>query len=323
MHINRRDLIGMAASVAAGRLQAATDWPDRPIRIVVPFAAGGPTDFIARMIATPLGAHLGQPVVVENKPGASGNLGAQFVAESPADGYTLLHNTVGMQAINPLLYRNARFDPSRDLSVVGVTGAMPNVLVVNPGLPAQSVRDLVAIGREKPDRLSYATFGVGTSPHVYGEVLQKLGRFKAVPIPYKGSAPAITDVIGGQVDFLFDSMTTCVGQVQAGKLRGLAITSAERSALLPDVPTLKEAGFPAFDLKFWFSLQAPAGTPSDVMGKLKAAFHRAASEPAYTDGLKARGAEHLPMKASEVNAFVRREVQRWSEVARSLEIKPE
>lgn len=324
--MKRRTVVGAAAALAAANCLPAlgSAWPSKPVKIVVPFAAGGPTDFIARMMATSLSEALGQPVIVENRPGASGNLGAQFVADSQPDGYTLLHSTVAMQAVNPLMYRNTRFEYGRDLVALGVTGAMPNVLVVQPTkLQVDSVSALVKRAREKADALTYATFGNGTSPHIYGALLQKLGGFSAIAIPYKGSAPAITDVIAGQVDFLFDSMTTCVGQVQAGTLRGLAITASRRSSLLPDVPTLSEAGFPSFDLKFWFSLQAPAGTPAPVVERLRVAVAKVAASRSYQEQLAARGAESLAVAASGAVDFIAKDSQKWTEIAKTLEVKPE
>jgi tripartite-type tricarboxylate transporter receptor subunit TctC len=324
MNPKRRTLIlGAAASVIARPLLAA-EWPSRPIKLIVPFAAGGPTDFIARLLATPLSKELGQPVVIDNRPGASGNLGAQNVLDADADGYTLLHNTVGMQAVNPLMYPTARFLPQRDFVPIATTAAMPNVLVVHPGkLPVKSLADLVKLAKSRPEGLTYATFGAGTSPHIYGALLQKAAGFKAVAIPYKGSSPALTDVMAGQVDFVFDSFTTCIGQIQGGKLRALATTGATRSPLLPDVPTLKEAGYPDVDLKFWFSLQASAHTKKDVVDRLRAAAEKAVKDPAYVEALRARGAEPFPMPIAGLQSFVQRDSERWATVARGLGIQPE
>lgn len=324
MNPTRRTLlIGAVASVLAGPLFAA-DWPTKPVRIVVPFAAGGPTDFIARLLATALSKELGQPVVIDNRPGASGNIGAQHVLDSGNDGYTLLHNTVAMQAVNPLMYPHARFLPSRDFVPIATTGSMPNVLVVHPDkLKVKTLADLVQLGKAKPGALTYATFGAGSSPHIYGSLLQKKAGFEAVAVPYKGSSPALTDVMAGQVDFVFDSFTTCIGQIQGGKLKPLAITSAQRSPMLPDVPTLKEAGYPGADLKFWFSLQAPAQTPKAVVDRLRTAAAKAVNDPEYVAALRNRGAEPMPTRPDQLANIVRSDAERWTNIARGLGIQPE
>lgn len=316
-----------AACLACSALPApafADAWPSKPITLVVPFSAGGPTDFIARLVAEPLSHELGQQVIVQNKPGASGNVGYQSVLNGPADGYTLMHNTVGMQAINPLMYPNAKMHPLQDYVPIGTTGAMPNLLVVNPErTSAKTLADLVKQGREAPHGLSFATFGPGSSPHVYGALLQKLAKFQAVGVAYKGSANAVTDVIGGQVDFLFDSMSTSLGQVQAGRLRALAITSAARSPMLPDVPTLKEAGYAGLDLKFWFSLQAPKGTPPEVVTKLRAAVANVVASEAYRKAMQERGAEALSVAPAELDAFFKRETAQWTDAANTVGLKAE
>lgn len=314
---------GMAAAALSGPALADT-WPSKPITLVVPFSAGGPTDFIARLVAEPLARELGQQVIVQNKPGASGNVGYQSVLNGPADGYTLMHNTVAMQAINPLMYPSAKMHPLQDYVPVGTTGTMPNLLVVNPErTPVQTLADLVQRGRGMKNGLSYATFGPGSSPHVYGASLQKLAGFQAVGVAYKGSANAVTDVIGGQVDFLFDSMSTSLGQVQAGRLKALAITSADRSPLLPDVPTLKEAGYPSLDLKFWFSLQTPAGTPPEVVQKLREAVARVVASDDYRKAMQDRGAEAFQVAPTELDAFFKRETAQWTDAAQTIGLKSE
>lgn len=323
MALTKALVLGLAAAVLATPA-LADNWPSKPITLLVPFSAGGPTDFIARLVAEPLSKELGQQVIVQNKPGASGNVGYQSVLNGPADGYTLMHNTVGMQAVNPLMYPSAKMRPLQDFVPIGVTGAMPNLLVVNPErTPVKTLAELVQRGRAAPNGLSYATFGPGSSPHVYGALLQKLAAFQAVGVAYKGSANAVTDVIGGQIDFLFDSMSTSLGQVQAGRLKALAITSAERSPNLPDVPTLKETGYPSLDLKFWFSLQAPAGTPPEVVQKLRAAVARVVADAAYGKAMQERGAEALPVAPAELDAFFQRETAQWTDAANSIGLKAE
>ncbi len=326
--IDRRTLMLGASSAAVIGMtpiaQAQSAWPTKAVKIVVPFPAGGPTDFIVRLMTAQLADIVGQPVLVENKPGVSGNLGAQQVAESDPDGHTLVHNTVGVQAVNPLMFPNTKFNAQRDLVGVATTASMPNVLVVNPRkLNVKSMRELVEYGRQQQGRLTVANFGSGTSAHIYGALLQKVGGFQATEVPYRGSALALTDVIGGQVDCLFDSMTTCVGHVQSGNLRGLALTSPTRSALLPDVPTMAEAGYPAFDLKFWFALFASARTPRPVLEAMQAALAKVLADPAYVAALKARGAEPLVTPPSELPRFLTADSERWSAVARQIGVKPQ
>ncbi|CAN7152497.1 hypothetical protein D9M68_73640 [compost metagenome] len=324
MTFSRRTLLLGTAAALLARHGFAQGWPSRPVRIVVPFAAGGPGDFVARLAAKHLAQVLTQPVVVENKPGASGNLGAQLVLDTEADGHTLLLNTVGMQAVNPLMYPAARFLPQRDFVAIGIAATVPNVLVVHPAkLGVATMSDLVSLGKLRPGNLTFATYGPGSSPHIYGALLQRLAGFSAIEVPYKGSAPASSDVMAGQVDFLFDSMTTCVGQIQGGKLKGLAITSAERSPLLPAVPTMKEAGYGGLDLKYWLSLQASARTPPEIVSALRQALARALADPAYQRALAARGAEPLLIAPAQVQAFVDRDAERWTAAARSIGIRAE
>ena len=222
---------GMAAAALSGPALADT-WPSKPITLVVPFSAGGPTDFIARLVAEPLARELGQQVIVQNKPGASGNVGYQSVLNGPADGYTLMHNTVAMQAINPLMYPDQDFNPARDLVPVGITGALPNVLVVHPSSGIKTLAELVAKGKAMNAQLNFATFGPGSSPHFYGTLFQKATQVAAEPIAYKGSGDAAKDMLAGRIDYMFDSMTTAIANVKAEKLVALAITSPQRSPLL-------------------------------------------------------------------------------------------
>lgn len=320
----RSFLIASSAALLARPAFSQTNWPSRPIRIIVPFAAGGPTDFIARLFATPLSTVLGQPVVVENRPGASGTIGSQAVADATPDGYTLLHNTVGMHGIIPLMYPDLRLQPLRDFVPIATTGAMPNVLVTHPTkLKISSVRELVEKGRSSPGALNFATFGSGTSPHVYAMLLQKLAGFTGTPIPYRGSAPAMTAVLAGEVDFLFDNISTCIGQIKGGALQGLGITSPARSSALPNLPTMKEAGYPGFNLNFWFSLEAPVKTPAPIVEKLQLAMAKVIAEKSYIDGLQVRGAEPFATERSELRAFLVRETEGWQKTAKELGVKPD
>jgi len=313
-----------AAALAAAGLPAKPLLAQRAgdtLRIVVPFSAAGPTDFIARLFAQALAEELKMKVIIENKPGASGQIGTQYVVDAPADGLLMVHTTAAMQSVNPIMYPNQRFDPARDLIPVGITGSLANVLVVHPDSGVNTIEDLVAKGRQT--ELTFATFGLGTSPHIYGELLRKLTGIQAVPIAYKGSGNAKTDMLAGRIDFMFDSMTTAVTTIKAAQLRGLAITSQTRSALLPDVPTLQEKGYGSLNLNFWFVLQVSAQTPPDVVARLGTAVERAARTPAYQQGVAERGVNLFTVAAKDVQAFVAADTQVWRDAIAQLGIQPE
>jgi tripartite-type tricarboxylate transporter receptor subunit TctC len=322
MTITRRTfLMGACATLAAPSI--AQTFGSRPVSIVVPFSAGGPTDFIARVFAQYFTQEVGGPVIVDNKPGASGNIGMQYVVDAAPDGITIVHSTAAMQAVNPLMYPNAKFSPSRDLVPIGMTATLPNVLVVHPKSGMKTIDDLVKKGKQPGAELTFATFGPGSSPHVYGSVLRRSTGINAVPVPYKGSGNAINDMLAGNIDFIFDSMTTSVSHVRSGKLTGLAITSPQRSTLLPEVPTLKETGYGDVDLKFWFTLQVPVKTPADVVDRLRKATARAVQQKGYIEGLLSRGAEPFYVEPSEVVSFVKKDSERWLSAAHAIGIKPE
>jgi tripartite-type tricarboxylate transporter receptor subunit TctC len=323
MKINRRAfLLGAAASLVTAP-SLAQSLTSRSLRIVVPFSAGGPTDFIARLFAQQFAQEIGMPVIIDNRPGASGNLGTQHVVDSEPDGLTIVHTTAAMQAVNPLMYPSAKFLPSRDLVPIGMTAALPNVLVVHPKSGIKTIDDLVRKGKQPGAELTFATFGPGSSPHVYGSVLRKATGISAIAVPYKGSGNAINDVLAGNIDFIFDSMTTSVSHVRSGKLVGLAITSAQRSQLLPDVPTLKETGYGDLDLKFWFALQVHAKTPADMVERLRKACARTVQDKKYMEGLIARGAEPFYVEPSQLTTFIKNDSERWTVAARSIGIKPD
>ncbi|MCL1960717.1 MAG: tripartite tricarboxylate transporter substrate binding protein [Desulfovibrionaceae bacterium] len=321
--MNRRTAMLGAGAALLGAAMPALATIDKTVRLIVPFAAGGPGDFTARQIAVPLSRELGQNVIVENKPGANGNLGAQSVADAPADGSQILLNTVGMEAINPLLYPSMRYSPTKDFLALGIVALVPNVLVVHPEkLGVEALQDLVRLGKLKPRGLSYATFGPGSSPHIYTSLLLKSAGIEAVQIPYKGSAPASTDVMAGNVDFLFDSMTTSVELIRGGKLKGLTITSAQRSPLLKDVPTIKECGYPEVDLKFWLSLQINARTPAPIVESLRKAIYNCLRTREYAHALAVRGAEVLAIEPDRVQQCVMRDVERWQALGKEINIQP-
>lgn len=321
--VTRRKVILSAVGSAVPLILNAQTLGAKSLKIVVPFSAGGPTDFIARQFAQPLARELGLPVIIENKAGASGNIGMQMVVDAEPNGLTLVHSTAAMQAVNPLMYPDAKFSPEKDLIPLGITGALPNVLVVHPNARINTIEELIRKGRQKGAELTFATFGPGSSPHIYGSVLRKVTGINAIPVAYKGSAHAITDMLAGHIDFLFDSMTTSLSHVRSGALKALAITSAKRSSLLPQVPTLKESGYGDLDLTFWFTLQAPAKTPKDMADRLRKAIDAALTDKAYLEAMAARGVEMPGVTSGQAAAYVRQDARRWGEMAVSIGIKPE
>jgi tripartite-type tricarboxylate transporter receptor subunit TctC len=325
MTLNRRSFLARSALAAPVLGSPMAGWAssDAAIRLVVPFAPGGPGDFTGRLAALHLAKVLGQPVIVENKPGANGNIGAQQVVDAPADGGSILLNTVGMQAINPLLYPNLRYSPSKDLVTMGIASVVPNVLVVHPSkLGVKTVAELVALGKQQPGKLTYATYGGGSSAHLYGAMFLRAAGFDAVPVPYKGSAPASADVMAGNVDFLFDSLTTSAGLIQGGRLNGLALTASRRSPLIPAIPTMPEAGLPAVDLKFWLSLQVHAKTPAATLARLRQAMHQVIQLPEYQTALTERGAEAMVVDPAKVHQQVLADSARWLALGRDMQIQP-
>ncbi|MFT3720029.1 Bug family tripartite tricarboxylate transporter substrate binding protein [Pseudorhodoferax sp.] len=293
---------------------AQAPWPDRPIRLVVPFAAGGNTDIVARLIAPDLAKLLGQPVLVDNKPGAGGNLAADAVAKAAPDGYTLLMGTVGTQAINPSIYRKISFG-LEDFAPITLIASVPNVLVVNEKNPARTVSELVANGREHP--LTFASSGAGSSIHLSGELFKSITKLDMTHVPYRGSALALTDLMGRQFDLIFDNLPTSLPHIQSGKLRALAVTSAMRTMQLPDVPTMIESGFPNFELGSWFGVLAPAGTPQPIIDKVDAGIQRIANQPAFEKRLVELGAQRLIKGPADFQAFIVSEHRKWGAVVKA------
>jgi len=305
---------GLAAAFALPAAQAA--YPERPVRIVVGFSAGGSTDVVARILAKELSEELGQSFVVENKPGGGSNIAASEVARAKPDGYTLLMVAV-TSAINETLYRNLDFSLVKDFAPVALGVKVPNVLVVNPSVPAKTVKELVDYAKANPGKLAFASSGSGTSIHMAGELFKIQAGVDAMHVPYKGSAPAITDLIGGQVHFMFDNMPSAWPHVQAGKLRALAVTTSERSKSAPDLPTMAESGFKDFDVSSWFGLIAPAGTPADVVDKLNAAVQKALDKPEVQKRFTDLGAVWQHTTPAEFGAFIKSEVDQWRTVVQA------
>jgi len=307
-------LCAAAAGLGGGAARAA--YPDKPVRIIVGFSAGGTTDVVARIVAKELSDELGQSFVVENKPGGGSNIGAEQVARAEPDGYTLLMVAV-TSAINQTLYSNMKFDLVKDFAPIALAAKVPNILVINPSVPVKSVKELVDYAKAHPGKLAFASSGSGTSIHMAGELFKLQAGIDVLHVPYKGSAPAITDLIGGQVQFMFDNMPSAWPHVQAGKLRALAVTTKTRSPTAPDVPTMAESGFPKFDVSSWFGLIAPAGTPPDIVAKLNAATQKALGKPEVQKRFQDLGAVSEPTTPEQFATFIRGEVDQWRPVVQA------
>jgi tripartite-type tricarboxylate transporter receptor subunit TctC len=290
---------------------------------VVPFAAGGATDVLARLVGERLTASLGQQVVVDNRPGAGGNIGSDIVARAEPDGYTILMGAVGTHAINPSLYPKMPYDPVKDFAPVTLVASVPNVLVVNPEVPAKSVQELIDLAKAKPGELNFASSGNGTSIHLSGELFKAMTGTDIVHVPYKGSGPAVTDLLGGQVQMMFDNMPSSLPHVKAGKLRALGVTSAKRSPALPEVSTIAEAGVPGYDATSWFGILAPAGTPEPVVTRLQGAIVQALGEPEMRQRMADLGAEPVGDTPAEFGQFITAELAKWAKVVNDAGVKLE
>jgi tripartite-type tricarboxylate transporter receptor subunit TctC len=313
----------MAAFPAAQAQQAAADWPNRPIRWIVPFPPGGAMDAIARTLGDKAGKTLKQSFVIENKPGAGGNIGADFVAKQPADGYTMMITSIGM-ATNKPLYGKLPYDPVKDFAPVSLLAVVPNVLVTNATQPnVKTVSDLIAAARKEPGKLTYASAGNGTSIHLAGELFTSLAKVEMQHIPYKGSGPAVSDLLGGQVNYMFDSITSARPHIASGKLRALAVTTAKRSTSLPNVPTISEAGLPGYEVSPWFAVFMPAGTPKPIIDKLHTALMDAMKQPDVRARFESIGAEPVGSTPEELNAHLARESDRWTKLITERGIKIE
>jgi tripartite-type tricarboxylate transporter receptor subunit TctC len=304
------------ASLAALPLGAqAQDYPTRPIRLVVPFPPGGPTDVLARIVATRLGERLKQPVVVDNKPGASGMVGADMVAKAAPDGYTLLANA-SIHVINPSLYPKTAYDAIADFAPVSNLADVPLVLAVHPKLEARSVKDLVALAKSSKPSLAFASAGNATSQHLSGEAFKIAAGIDLLHVPYKGSAPALTDLIGGQVQLMFDSLPSAMPHLKAGTIRPLAVTTPKRSAALPEVPTVAESGYPEFAISTWYGIWAPAATPPAVVKRLSSEIAAIVRQSDVREQFAALGAEPVGNTPEEFAAFTKAELSKWAGIVK-------
>ncbi len=307
-----------------GGLQAAGPgqaYPAKPIRWISPWPPGGANDVFSRDIGRKLADGFGQPVIVDNRPGAAGTIGSDVAAKAPADGYTLVMGSSPTHAIAPSLYPQLPYDPLRDFVAITLVGTVPNVLVVYPSLPVKNVKELIALAKAKPGQLNFASAGNGTSQHLSGELFKVMAGVDMVHVPYKGTAPAMVDLIAGQVQLSFDNVTTLVPHIQGGKLRALAVTPAKRTPILPDVPTVAEAGVPGYEASVWFGVFAPAGTPAPVIAKLHEEIGKALNTPDLRGRFNAMGTDVSGMGPAEFQAFVRKEVPKWAEVVKKANVK--
>jgi tripartite-type tricarboxylate transporter receptor subunit TctC len=308
--------------VSSSCLPAAAAYPDRPIRIVVPFAPGGGTDVVARTLAQEMARDLGASIVIENKPGAGTIIGTQAVAASDPDGYTLLMGTFA-NAVNPSLKAKLPYDPHRDFAPVALIARSFNIVVVNPKSPYRSIADLIAAAKAEPEKLSYGTYGTGTSAHLAGELFKNLARVNLTTVPYKGAAPAITDLIGGQIQVMFTTVASAASLIQGGQLRALAVTSVQRSPAFPDVPTVAEAGVPGYSAESWYGLFAPARTPPEVIARLNKSAAIAVQSEAFRKLGVNEGLVMVARPPEELDRYFRGEEERWRKVIQDAGITAE
>ena len=319
--LSRRATLGLLSSVVAvpalsTRLLAQADYPNRPVTVIVPQAAGGANDIIGRIVAEKLADVLGQRFVVENRAGAGGNLGSQAAARSAPDGYTLLVTISASQAINPALYARTGFDPVKDFAPISMLGTVPNVLVVNPAFPARTVADLIRMAKDKPGEYQYASAGNGTLNHLVGEMLKSRAGIDLKHIPYRGIAPALSDVIAGHVPITFSNLPAVISQIQAGTVRALGVSTLKRNANIPDVPPIADT-VPGFDAELWIALYAVAGTPQPIVDRLVAATHAALAKPDMKDKFAQQGADIVTSTPQELTAKLESDLKVWAEIVRA------
>lgn len=316
----------LVLAAAAGLFQgewavAAETYPVKPVRIIVPFAPGGFVDFTARLISMPMGAAFGQQIIVDNRGGAGGIVGSEMAARSAPDGYTLVIGSLGTHAVNQSLYPDLSYNVLRDFQPVARLADAPSILAVHPSLPVRSVKDLIALGRTRPGQINYASAGAGTSTHLAAVLFEYLAKTKFVHVPYKGGGPALVAVVSGEVPMTFGTAASVTPHTKSGRLRALAVTSGQRSTVLPELPTIAEGGLPGYEMLNWLGLFAPAGTPRVVTEKLGREVIRIVGLPQVTKQLNAHGAEPSPLALDEFTAFVKSEGEKWSRVVMATGMK--
>ena len=315
-------LFAAACGLLAPPPAVAQDYPNRPIRFIVPYPPGGGTDVVARIMNEALAAELGQPVIIDNRGGAAGNVGTDLAAKSPADGYNILF-TLSSHTINPRLYDKLPFDVERDFIPISLVAMIPQILVVHPSVQANNVRELIALAKASPGKLNYASVGTGSPGHIAGELFKLKTGVDIVHIPYKGGGPAVVDTIGGQVQLLFVSMPAAWQQVKAGKLKAIAVTSAKRSVAAPEVPTIAESGLSDYVVDSWYGALAPARTPPAAVARLNAAFVKVLENPQVKERLLAQGAEAASSTPAEFDRLIKDELAKWDVVIKSAKIRPD
>lgn len=297
------------------------DWPTKPVKWIVPFPAGGAMDVIARSLGEKLATRYGQPFIIENKPGAGGNIGSEFVARASNDGHTILITSIGI-VTNQYLYNKLSYDPKKDFIAVSVLAVVPNVLVTQVNqLHSNSVNEVIALAKANPGKLTYASAGNGTSIHLAGEVFKSMAKIDIQHVPYKGSSPAVIDVIGGQVNYMFDSITSARSHIQSGKLKPIAVTTAKRSKSLPNVPTVAESGLSGYEVSPWFAVFVPAGTPKQIIEKMNTAFLTALKDSEIQMRFETIGAESMGLSVDQSQKFISKEDKFWSEIIRKSQIR--
>jgi tripartite-type tricarboxylate transporter receptor subunit TctC len=310
-------VLGVATLLCAPQAIPAAEYPTRPVTLVLAFAPGGPSEVMGRIFGKKLEQVIGQPVVIENRPGAGGNVAAELVVRAPADGYTLLLGNTGILAANASLYKKINYDPVRDFSPITLVGSQPNVLYVHPSVPARSLAELIALAKANPGKINYATGGHGTSPHLAGELLKTEAKIDIVHVPYRGTGPALQDVLAGHVQMGISSIAPIGPHVQSGALRPLAITGLKRTALLPDIPTIAELAMPGFEATSWHALVAPAATPKEVIATLHRAMMATLSDPEVRKSLTALGMDVAGNTPDELAAYIRSEIPKWAAIVKA------
>jgi len=313
-------IASLALNHAIAYSQAAEDYPNRPITIVVPFTPGGVTDITTRLIGQKLGEQLNQTVVIDNRPGAGGNIAAAYVARSPANGYTLFLATIGTHAINQNLYQTMPYDSEKDFAPLSRLAVFPNLLVVPANSPFNNVQELITYGKKNPGKLTFGSPGNGTSSHLSGELFKIMTGVNMLHIPYKGSAPATADLISGETSLMFDAIPSATTNIQANRLKALAVTSGKRNSSTPQIPTLDESGVQGYEVMAWVGFVAPAGTPQDIVDKLYKAITAVLANKEIQDKLNALGAEAAPLSPTEFSAYMKKEVERWHRVIAEAKI---
>jgi tripartite-type tricarboxylate transporter receptor subunit TctC len=311
----------IACVFAALSFAASAQYPAKPVRLVVPFPAGGPTDIVGRTVAQKLSESLGQPVIVDNRAGAGGVIGTEQVAKAPPDGYTVLLGTIGGLAVAMSLYPNRGYDTLRDFTPVAQAVTVTNIMVVHPSLPVNNVRELVALARAKPGTLNYASSGSGTVTHLAGELLKSMARVNIVHIPFKGGAPALTALMSGEVEMSFENSLIVVPHIKAGKLHALAVTGAQRSRLMPELPTIAEGGLPGYNASGWYGFVVPAAVPKDIVARLAADITRVLRMPDVIERLSGQGAEPVGGTPEQFGAYIRTEIDKWTRLVKTANMK--